>query len=95
MDIRYYIDPDTGGPHVYAHGVTEAEVEDIVRDPLERRRGSGDSKVLLGKTRGGRFLRVIASFDEDGAGVFVVTAYDLEGKPLKALKRRLRGRGRS
>jgi hypothetical protein len=94
MEIRYNLDPDTGFPHIYAHGVTEDEVEDVLRSPLERLSGTAGSKVLLGKTRAGRYLRVVASFDEDGMGVFVITAYDLVGKPRKALKRRRRRRGR-
>ena len=27
MEGRYYLDPDTGQPHIYGHGVTESEVE--------------------------------------------------------------------
>ena len=27
MRLRFYIDPETGEPHVYGHQVTEAEVE--------------------------------------------------------------------
>jgi hypothetical protein len=33
---------------------------------------------------------VIYSRDRIGAGVFVITAYDLTGKPLKAYRRRQR-----
>lgn len=95
MYIRYYKDPDTGLPHIYGHNVSEAEVEDVLRRPLERRKGDRDSHVLLGRTSAGRYLRVVVSFDPDGTSVFVITAFDLEGKPLKALRRRLRKRGRS
>jgi hypothetical protein len=38
-------------------------------------------------------LKVICVPDDDGDGVFVVTAYDLSGKPLKAHNRRMRRRG--
>ncbi len=27
MHFRYYLDPDTGQPHVYGHGVSEDEVD--------------------------------------------------------------------
>ena len=27
VEFRYYLDPETGQPHIYDHGVTEAEVE--------------------------------------------------------------------
>jgi hypothetical protein len=49
----------------------------------------------MGQTRHGRYLRVIASIDWDGQGVFVITAFELRGKALKALRRRLKGRGKS
>ena len=29
MNIRFYSDPETGLPHIYNHGVTEDEVEDV------------------------------------------------------------------
>jgi len=28
--VRFFIDPDTGEPHIYAHGVEENEVEDVL-----------------------------------------------------------------
>jgi hypothetical protein len=93
LNIRYNIDPDTQQPHIHGHRVFESEVEDVLRFPLESRRGGNDSTVLLGRTRSGRLLRVIVAFDADRTGVFVITAYDLQGKPLKALRRRLRKRG--
>ena len=37
MDVRFHLDPDTGLPHVYGHGVTEAEVEFILRHPGQDR----------------------------------------------------------
>lgn len=33
--------PDTGEPHIYAHGVEENEVEDVLFFPGEDRRGRG------------------------------------------------------
>ena len=30
MEIRYYIDPDTGEPHIYEHDVSETEVEFVL-----------------------------------------------------------------
>jgi hypothetical protein len=70
MKIRYNVDADTGLPHVYRHNVSEDEIEDVLRDPIERRRGDGDSQVLIGRTAQGRFLRVIVSVDRDD-GVFL------------------------
>ena len=30
-NVRYYIDPETGLPHVYNHDITEDEVQEAVR----------------------------------------------------------------
>jgi hypothetical protein len=30
MNTRYYIDPETGLPHIYRHNVSENEVEDVL-----------------------------------------------------------------
>ncbi len=92
MDFRYHIDPDTDLPHIYGHGVTEAEAEAeyVLRHPGEDRAGRDDSRHALGQTASGRYLRVIYVADEEGDGVFVVTAYDLKGKPLLAYRRRKR-----
>jgi hypothetical protein len=31
MNIRFYLDPETGLPHIYRHEVSEAEVEEVLR----------------------------------------------------------------
>jgi hypothetical protein len=90
MCIRYYLDPETGQPHIYNHGVTEAEVEYVLRHSGEDRPGSDGSRHALGQTEAGRYLRVIYVPDEVGEGLFVVTAYELRGKPLQAYRRRRR-----
>ena len=33
MDVRFHLDPDTDLPHIFGHGVTEAEAEYILRHP--------------------------------------------------------------
>lgn len=90
MHIRYYIDPQTDLPHIYNHDVTEQEVEDILGSPGEDRLGREGSRVALGRTLGGRFLRVIYVPDPEPDSVFVITAYNLAGKPLAAFLRRRR-----
>ena len=75
-------------------GVTEAEVEYILDHPGEDEPCSGDSRQALGQTADGRYLRVVYVPDEEGPGVFVVTAYPLAGKQFKAFRRRQRRRGR-
>jgi hypothetical protein len=54
VDVRYYLDPDTGQPHIYGHGVSEAEVESVLRHPGEDRPGRDDSRHALGQTDAGR-----------------------------------------
>ena len=94
MEIRYYLDPETGLPHIYDHGVTEAEVERILHRVGEDSPSSGGSRQAVGQSEGGRYLRVVYVPDEDGDGVFVVTAYPLTDREVKAYRRRKRRRGR-
>lgn len=72
----------------------ESEVEDVLRRPLENLPGRRNSRIVIGRTRLGRLLKVVIVPDDDGGeGVFVVTAFDLTGKPMRAFQRRLRRRG--
>lgn len=41
------------------------------------------ARVAIGRTRGGRWLRVIDVPDPKPDSVFVVTAYEVTGKPVK------------
>jgi hypothetical protein len=93
MNIRFYRDPETGEPHIFNHGVTEEEVEDVIRRPGEDRSGRDESRVAIGQTRAGRFLRVIYVPDPEPDSIFVITAYELRGKPLIAYRRRRCRRG--
>lgn len=90
MDVRYYIDPETEQPHIHRHGVVEHEVEDVLQRPLEDRPGREGSRIALGQTQAGRYLRVIYVPDPMPDSVFVVTAYQLGPKALSALRRRRR-----
>ena len=92
MKIRFYIDPETRLPHIYNHKVREDEVEDVLRKPGEDRPGKENSRIAIGQTRGGRYLRVIYVPDPEPDSVFVITVYELKGKPLKAYLRRSRRR---
>jgi hypothetical protein len=92
VDVRYYIDPETDQPHIYQHGVVEHEVEEVLRRPLEDRPGRERSRIALGQTEGGRYLRVIYVPDPLPDSVFVVTAYQLGPNALRALRRRRRRR---
>ena len=90
MNIRYYIDPETELPHIYRHDVEETEVEEVLSDPGEDRPGREGSRVAMGRTSDGRYLRVIYVPDPAPNSVFVITAYELQGKPLTAYRRRRR-----
>ncbi len=93
MNIRFYLDPETGKPHIARHGVVDTEVEEVLLRPGEDRPGQEGSRVALGRTRAGRFLRVIYVPDPEPDSVFVVTAFELRGKPLAAYRRRMKRRG--
>jgi len=92
MNIRYYLDPTTGQPHILEHDVDEREVQDVLETPGEDRPGRDGSRIAVGQTRAGRYLRVIYVLDPEPESVFVVTAYELKGKPLLAYRRRRRRR---
>lgn len=92
MWIRYNIDDETGLPHIYAHGVSESEVREVLLRPGVVLHGRRRSRLALGQTMAGRYLKVIFVPDEDGGGVFVITAYQLTGRALAVYRRHRRGR---
>jgi hypothetical protein len=92
VDVRYYVDPETDQPHIYRHGVAEPEVEEVLRRPMEDRPGRDGSRIAVGPTQAGRYLRVIYVPGPVLGSVFVVTAYQLGPKALRALRRRRRRR---
>jgi hypothetical protein len=94
MHIRFYWDPDTGEPHILNHGITEAEVAQVLHHPGEDFPAANGARMALGQTASGRFIRVIYVPDPEPQSVFVITAYDLRGKPLTAYRRRQRRRRR-
>lgn len=94
MEIRYYINPVTGLPHIYEHGFMEADVERVLRCPGEEGPVSGGARQAVGQAEGGRYLRVVYVPDDEGDGLFVITAYSLAGRTLKAYRRRKRRRRR-
>ena len=93
MNVRFYLDPESGEPHIYGHDVDEDEVSDVLEAPDEDRPGREGSRVAIGQTAAGRCLRVIYITDTEPDSVFVITAYELRGKPLMAYRRRRRRKG--
>ena len=90
MEGRHYLDPDTGQPHIYGHGVTQSEVEEAFRGRGEGLRATGNSRRKIRQTLVGRYLQVFYVPDEDSESVFVITAYEPQGKAKKAFRRRQR-----
>ncbi|MFA4903175.1 MAG: DUF4258 domain-containing protein [Desulfobaccales bacterium] len=90
MKIRFYLDPETGQPHILKHGVAENEIAEVLSRPGEDRPGQEGSRVAIGQTSSGRYLRIIYVPDPKPNSIFVITAYELKGKPLIAYRRRRR-----
>lgn len=91
--MRFYVDPETNEPHIHGHRVTEEEVADVLYGPGEDRPGKEGSRIAIGRTLAGRYLRIVYVPDPEPDSVFVITAYELMGKPLAAYRRRRRRRG--
>jgi hypothetical protein len=90
VEIRYYLGADTGQPHIYGHGVTEQEVEEVLSGRGEDLRATGNSRRKIGQTSAGRYLQVFYVPDEDPDSVVVITAYEPQAKAMKAFRRRQR-----
>ena len=90
MQIRFHIDPTTRLPHIYEHDVSEHEVDQILGRPLQDMRGREDSRIAIGQTEEGRYLKVVYVPDPIPNSVFVITAYELGPKAKHALRRKKR-----
>jgi uncharacterized DUF497 family protein len=93
MEIRFYIDPETGRPHLEKHGVTMSEAARAWEHAAQDYAGYGGARIALGRASAGRYLKVVYRPLENETGVFIITAYPLEGNELKALRRRMRRKG--
>jgi uncharacterized DUF497 family protein len=49
-----------------------------------------NSRFALGQSQAGRYLKVVYAPRNQGEGIFVITAYELRGKELRAYRRRRR-----
>src|SRR5437016_759990 len=88
VQTRFYVDPATGLPHIHNHEVEEQEVVDVSEKPGEDRPGRERSRIALGQTASGRYLRIVYVPDPEPDSVFVITAYELTGRPLAAYRKR-------
>ena len=66
-------------PHIRNHAIDEDEVMDVLDKPGEDRPGREASRIPLGQTSAGRYLRIIYVPDPEPNSVFVITAYELSG----------------
>jgi hypothetical protein len=94
VNLRFHLDPATGQPHIWKHDVSEEEVEEVLENPGEDRPGRDGSRVTIGQTASGRYLRVVYVREAKSDSAFIITAYDLRGKPLIAYRRRQRRKHR-
>jgi len=94
VKIQYYIDVQTEQPHIYNHSVSEDEVEYILLNAGEDRPGTEGSRIAISQTKDGRYLRIIYVLDPERDKIFVITGYELTGKPLLAYRRRRRRKGK-
>ena len=70
-------------------------MEDVLARPMEDRAGRDGSRIALGQTEAGRYLRVIYVPDPTPGSVFVITAYELGEKarrPCGGARSRQNGR---
>jgi hypothetical protein len=93
MRVRFYIDPETDRPHVEGHGVTRQEVIDVLSKPGQDSQGDQGARIALGRTRQGRYLKVIYKEDDLDNELFVITAYPMSPKQTAAYRRRMKRRG--
>jgi hypothetical protein len=92
VKVRFFLDEATGLPHIYDHGVNEEEVEDVLANPGEDRPGREGSRVAIGQTSAGRYLRTIYVRDPEPDSLFA--AYELSRRSLLAYRRRQRKKHR-
>jgi hypothetical protein len=92
MDIEFYIDADTGEPHIARHGVEKWEAIDVLENADASYNGRGGTLVAIGQTRNGRYLRVIYRRLDAGGGCRIITAFDLSANAKRSLRRKRRRR---
>ena len=65
-------------------------MESVLKRPGEDRPGKEGSRIAIGKTESGRYIRVIYVPEPTINSIFVITAYEINGNVLKAYRRRRR-----
>jgi uncharacterized DUF497 family protein len=77
-DIIWDYQPGGNVEHVSEHGLTPEEVEEVIRDPLEKTTSRRTGRpVVTGFTSDGRLILVV--YEEiDDITVLPITAYEVE-----------------
>jgi hypothetical protein len=79
---------------MWNHEVAEEEVAEVLTNPGEDRPGRDGARVAIGQSAAGRYFKVVYVRDPKADRVFVITAFELRGKPLLAYRRRQRTKQR-
>lgn len=51
LEVRFYVDPAAGSPHIHHHEIDEDELIEILEKPGEDRPGREGSRIALGQIR--------------------------------------------
>ena len=94
MNIRFLKNPETRLAHILDHGVSEEEAHEVFGNPVEDGQARNGARAIIGRTRGGRIVRLVYVNDPEPESVFVITGMPVRQKALKALRRRMRRRSR-
>jgi hypothetical protein len=101
MEIRYYrsrwtkAEPPRYVPHIWVYDVVGVEVRAVLTHAGEDLPACDGARMALGQIKEReRFLRVIYVPDAETGAIFVIAAFTLRGKVLKACRARQRSRGR-
>lgn len=92
MEVRFVIDLESGLPHIDRHGVSTREVLEVLHRREAEVPSRQGTRLTEGQIEAGRILRVIYKINPLDDSILVITAYDLQGKALKAFRKRRRRR---
>lgn len=94
MEIRFWIDRQTGEPHILRHGVSQDGAIEVLSRPMQELAGRDGAIICLGQTVAGRYLGIVHVPDSGRESIFVITGYELGPKAIKALRRHLKRKKR-
>ena len=87
--IEFVIDPQTQRAHVEDHGVSRAEVLEVLDGPTYDSAANNGARAAVGQTSSGRILRVIYR-RKAPRHVLVITAYEADRRTKKRFHRNKR-----